>query len=146
MFDLNVDAITIIAALLHETYSLSDISLDIIENKFGETVKIIIDNLSKLKRLKLTDNNESSSIYLRKVLVGISEDVRVLIIKLADRLHNMRTADALPEDKRKQKINETMEVLIPIAHRLGINSIKSELEDLCLKYGKPDVYEEILEN
>ena len=143
--DLNVDAITIIAALLHETYSLSDISLDIIENKFGETVKIIIDNLSKLKRLKLTDNNESSSIYLRKVLVGISEDVRVLIIKLADRLHNMRTADALPEDKRKQKINETMEVLIPIAHRLGINSIKSELEDLCLKYGKPDVYEEILE-
>lgn len=143
--DLNVDALTIIAALLHETNSLCNISLDIIETKFGEPVKVIIDNLSKLNRLKLTDKNESASIYLRKVLVGISEDVRVLIIKLADRLHNMRTADALPEDKRKQKVNETMEVLIPIAHRLGINSIKSELEDLCLKYGKPTVYEEILE-
>ncbi len=143
--DLNVDATTIIAALLHETVYLSNISLELIETKYGSQVKIIIDNLMKLKKLKLTDYNESSSLYLRKVLVGISEDVRVLIIKLADRLHNMRTADALEEANRKQKANETMEVLIPIAHRLGINSIKSELEDLCLKHGKPDVYQEILD-
>ncbi|MDD2505263.1 MAG: RelA/SpoT family protein [Bacilli bacterium] len=143
--DLNVDATTIVAALLHETPTLSGVTLDFIETKYGTQVKIIIDNLIKLKKLKLTDYNESSSIYLRKVLVGISEDVRVLIIKLADRLHNMRTADALPESKRKQKAKETMEVLIPIAHRLGINSIKSELEDLCLKHGKPDIYNEILE-
>lgn len=143
--DLNVDATTIVAALIHETYHLSGVSLEIIEAKFGNQVKIIIDNLAKLKKLKLTDDNESSSIYLRKVLVGISEDVRVLIIKLADRLHNMRTADALNEKVRKQKAKETIEVLIPIAHRLGINSIKSELEDLCLKHSKPDIYNEILE-
>lgn len=143
--DLNVDATTIVGALIHETYHLSGVSLEIIEAKFGNQVKIIIDNLAKLKKLKLTDDNESSSIYLRKVLVGISEDVRVLIIKLADRLHNMRTADALNEKIRKQKAKETIEVLIPIAHRLGINSIKSELEDLCLKHSKPDIYNEILE-
>ena len=93
---LNVDSTTIVAALLHETPYLCDISLSIIEAKFGVTVKIIIDNLLTLKSVKLRDNNESSSIYLRKILVGLSEDVRVLIIKLADRLHNMRTADALP--------------------------------------------------
>ncbi|MFA6777726.1 MAG: HD domain-containing protein [Bacilli bacterium] len=143
--DLNVDATTIVAALIHETYLKCGVSLEIIEAKYGTQVMIIIDNLAKLKRLKLTDYNESSSIYLRKVLVGISKDVRVLIIKLADRLHNMRTADALDEAVRKQKANETIEVLIPIAHRLGINSIKSELEDLCLKHSKPDIYNEILE-
>ena len=143
--DLNADATTIIAALVHETIYLSGVSLELIEKKYGTDVRIILEGVSKLKKLKLTDYNESSSIYLRKVLVGLTEDVRVLIIKLADRLHNMRTADALEEVKRKQKTNETMEVLIPIAHRLGINSIKGELEDLCLKYSKPDVYEEILE-
>ncbi len=143
--DLNVDATTITAALLHETPHLCNTTLDFIETKYGTQVKVIIDNLLKLKRLKLTDYNESSSLYLRKVLVGISEDVRVLIIKLADRLHNMRTADALPEAKRKRFANETKEVLIPIAHRLGINSIKSELEDLCLRNLKPDIYNEILE-
>jgi len=143
--DLNVDATTIVAALLHETVFLSDVSLELLKEKFGADVANIVDNLSKLRKLKLTDHKESSSIYLRKVLVGISEDVRVLIIKLADRLHNMRTCDVLPEEKRKQKAMETSEVLIPIAHRLGINSIKSELEDLSLKHSKPEIYNEILE-
>ena len=143
--DLKVDATTIAAALLHETVSKSNISFDLIEKKFGLDIKIIIENLYKLRKVKLTDYTESSSIYLRKILVGLSEDFRVLIIKLADRLHNMRTADALTEEQRKQKATETIEVLIPIAHRLGINSIKSELEDLCLKYLKPDVYNDILD-
>lgn len=143
--DLNVDAVTLASSLLHETVVLCDISNDIIEKKFGYDIKVIVDNLNKLRKVKLIDYNESSSIYLRKILVGLSEDFRVLIIKLADRLHNMRTAYALPEEKRKHKAKETMEVLIPIAHRLGINSIKSELEDLCLKYLKPDIYQEILD-
>ena len=143
--DLKVDATTIAAALLHETVSKSNISFDLIEKKFGLDIKIIIENLYKLRKVKLTDYTESSSIYLRKILVGLSDDFRVLIIKLADRLHNMRTADALTEEQRKQKATETIEVLIPIAHRLGINSIKSELEDLCLKYLKPDVYNDILD-
>lgn len=143
--DINVDDTTIIAALVHETISESDATLEELENLFGTEVKVIVDSLTKINRLKLSDDSESSSIYLRKILVGLSEDARVLIIKLADRLHNMRTLYSLPEEKQKQKAMETMNVLIPIAHRLGINSIKSELEDLSLRYSKPDVYESILE-
>ena len=143
--DINVDETTIIAALIHETISESDATLESIEEKFGSSVANIVDNLTKINKLKLSDESESGSQYLRKVLVGLSEDVRVLIIKLADRLHNMRTLSSLPPEKQKQKATETMNVLIPIAHRLGINSIKSELEDLSLKYSKPEVYESILE-
>ena len=143
--NINVDDITIIAALIHETISESNATLVEIEEKFGKDVANIVDNLTKINKLKLSDDSESGANYLKKVLVGLSEDVRVLIIKLADRLHNMRTLSSLPADKQKQKATETMNVLIPIAHRLGINSIKSELEDLCLKYSKPDVYESILE-
>ncbi|MDD4706467.1 MAG: RelA/SpoT family protein [Bacilli bacterium] len=143
--DLNVDAITLASSLLHETIELCDVSNEILEKKFGHEVKVIVDNLYKLSKVNLNDNNDSSSIYLRKILVGLSEDFRVLLIKLSDRLDNMRTAYALPEAQRKQKAKETMDVLIPIAHRLGINNIKSELEDLCLKYLKPDIYQEILD-
>ena len=143
--DINVDDTTIIAALVHETISESDATVDELKNKFGSDVAKIVESLTKINRLKLNDDSESSSLYLRKILVGLSEDPRVLIIKLADRLHNMRTLYSLPEEKQKQKAMETMNVLIPIAHRLGINSIKSELEDLSLRYSKPDVYESILE-
>ena len=143
--DINVDDTTIIAALVHETISESDATLEELESNFGTDVKVIVDSLTKINRLKLSDDSESSSIYLRKILVGLSEDARVLIIKLADRLHNMRTLSSLPPEKQKQKATETMNVLIPIAHRLGINSIKSELEDLSLRYSKPEVYESILE-
>lgn len=143
--DLNVDDTTIVAALVHETISESDATLEELEKLFGKDVRIIVDNLTKINKLKLIDNSESSSLYLRKVLVGLSEDARVLIIKLADRLHNMRTLYSLSKEKQKQKAMETMNVLIPIAHRLGINSIKSELEDLSLKYSNPEVYQSILE-
>ena len=143
--DINVDDTTIVAALIHETMSESDATLEELESKFGNEVKTIVECLTKINKLKLNDDSESSSLYLRKVLVGLSEDARVLIIKLADRLHNMRTLSSLPVEKQKQKAMETMNVLIPIAHRLGINSIKSELEDLSLKYSKPDVYQDILD-
>lgn len=143
--NLNVDATTIIASLIHETIHNEGITLDIIQEKFGETVATIVDSLSKVNNLELTDDSESSAIYLRKVLVGLATDVRVLFIKLADRLHNMRTNYAINPKKQKQKAYETQAVLIPIAHRLGINSIKSELEDLCLYYTKPDVYQDILD-
>lgn len=143
--DLNVDYITIMGALLHETVNHADVTLEDIEKEFGKEVAKIVGSISKINKLELADNKESSAVYLRKVLVGLSEDVRVLFIKLADRLHNMRTIWALTPDEQKRKANETMSVLIPIAHRLGINSISSELEDLCLKYTKPDVYNDILE-
>ena len=142
--DLNVDKTTIIAALLHETISNGNASKEELEAKFGSEVALIVQSVSTLNKLELPDEKESSNIYLRKVLVGLSDDVRVLFVKLADRLHNMRTIWAVNPAKQKRKARETMNVLIPIAHRLGMYSIKSELEDLCLKYLKPDVYEDIL--
>ena len=141
--DLNVDAITIEAALLHEVLDNGEASVSELEEKFGETVATIVESVTKINKLELTDDSESSAIYLRKVLVGLATDVRVLFIKLADRLHNMRTNYAINPKKQKQKAYETQAVLIPIAHRLGINSIKSELEDLCLYYTKTDVNQEI---
>ncbi len=143
--ELNVDVVTIQAALLHEVINHSMTTKDELLEKFGFEIANIVDSISKINKLELSDNSESSAIYLRKVLVGIAEDVRVLFIKLADRLHNMRTAEYLSDEKRKQKANETMSVLVPIAHRLGINSIKSELENLSLMYLKPDAYRDILE-
>ena len=145
LMDLNVDDTTIIASLLHEVINNGNMTYDDIKDEFSEEVAKIVNSVSKINKLELPDNNESSIIYLRKILVGLAEDVRVLYIKLADRLHNMRTNWAIDKTKQKEKANETMTVLVPIAHRLGINSIKSELENLSLYYLKPDVYNDILE-
>ena len=145
LMDLNVDDVTIIAALIHEVINNGTKTYEDIVNDFDEEVAKIVLSVSKINKLELPDNNESSVIYLRKILVGLAEDVRVLYIKLADRLHNMRTNWAINPAKQKDKANETMSVLVPIAHRLGINSIKSELENLSLYYLKPDVYNDILE-
>lgn len=141
--NLNVDYITISAALLHETINHGDILKEELESKFGSTIADIVDTISKINKLELPNESESSAIYLRKVLVGLASDIRVIYIKLADRLHNMRTIWALDPEKQVKKANETMMVLIPVAHRLGINYFKSELEDLCLYYTKLDVYKEI---
>ena len=142
--ELNVDKTTIMAALLHEVINNGNTTEEELENAFGEEITKIVKSISTINKLELPDDKESSAIYLRKVLVGLSEDVRVLFIKLADRLHNMRTIWAVRPLKQKRKANETMNVLIPIAHRLGIYSIKSELEDLCLKYLKPEAYDDII--
>lgn len=140
---LNVDATTVVCALLHETIDHGSSSFEELEYLFGSDVYNIVLSLTKVNRLHLLDDSESSSLYLRKVLVALSEDVRVIILKLAGRVHNLRTNDGLPPDLRKQKALETWNVLIPIAHRLGINQLKSELEDLSFKYLKPDIYVDI---
>ena len=145
LMELNVDDTTIIASLLHEVINNGSKTYEDLVEDFGEDIAKIVLSVSKINKLELPDNNESSVIYLRKILVGLAEDVRVLYIKLADRLHNMRTNWAINPHKQKQKAEETMSVLVPIAHRLGINSIKSELENLSLYYLKPDVYNDILE-
>lgn len=145
LMELNVDDTTIIASLLHEVINNGSKTYEDLVEDFGEDIAKIVLSVSKINKLELPDNNESSVIYLRKILVGLAEDVRVLYIKLADRLHNMRTNWAINPQKQKQKSEETMSVLVPIAHRLGINSIKSELENLSLYYLKPDVYNDILE-
>ena len=142
---LNADYITISSALLHEVVNHGGATTKEVEENFGEEIGSIVSSISKINKLTLSDDKEASAINLRKVLVGLSSDVRVLFVKLADRLHNMRTIWALDTEAQKAKANETISVLIPIAHRLGINKIKAELEDLSLYYTKPDVYQDIEE-
>ncbi len=145
LMGLNVDTKTLVCALLHSILDYTDVTENEISSLFGaDTYKIIL-SLSKINHLEMIDESESAALYLRKVMVGLCEDVRVLFIKLADRLHNMRTFDAISKERQKKVANETLSVLVPIAHRLGINSIKSELENLCLYYLKPDVYQDILD-
>lgn len=141
--NLNTDAETVVSALVHETIDHGSSSFEELEELFGTDVKNIVASLTKVNRLHLLDASESSSLYLRKVLVALSEDVRVIILKLAGRVHNLRTNEGLSKEKQKQKALETWNVLIPIAHRLGINQLKSELEDLSFRYLKPDVYKDI---
>ena len=141
--NLNSDAITVIAALLHETITHGDATLEDLEENFGVQVRGIIESLMKINKLHLTDDSESSAINLRKILVALSEDVRVIIIKLASRLHNLRTREGLEPDLQVLKAKETKNVLIPIAHRLGINQLKSELEDLTFRILNPELYDQI---
>ena len=132
--EIKADAETIIAGLLHDVLEDTNTTKVEIEEKFGPTVLKLVDGVTKINSLNISTENEYLTSYYKKIIVGMSEDVRVIIIKLADRLHNMRTLDALPIPKQKEKAHETLEILAPIAHRLGMNKIKSELEDLSLKY------------
>lgn len=143
--DVNADGKAIAAALLHDTIEDSDSTYEEINNLFGEEVAKIVDGVTKINRLNFTTDSEQMAANQRKILVGLSSDVRVLIVKLADRLHNMRTLYVLSEAKQKRKAKETLEILTPVAHRLGMYKLKSELEDLSLRYLNPDAYYEIVE-
>ena len=136
---------TICAALLHDTVEDTSLTLDDIEKEFGKTIAILVDGVTKINKINFSTDNEATIAYHRKIFVGLSEDVRVIILKLADRLHNMRTLWALSEERQKKNAKETLEILTPIAHRLGIHKIKSELEDLSLRYLKPDAFYSIVE-
>lgn len=143
--EIYADSQTLATALLHDVINFTDTKIEDIENEFGSEIKNLVDGISRINKLSLSADNEALASYHKKILVGLSGDVRIIILKIADRLHNMRTLWAIPEHKRKEKAKETLEILAPIAHRLGINHIKSELEDLSLKYYKPDIYNDILE-
>ena len=143
--DINADYQTISAALMHDTIECCNVKKEEIENEFGIEIANLVDGVTKINRLNFNGDNEAMLANHRKILVGLTEDVRVIIIKLADRLHNMRTLWILSEKKQKENAKETLEILVPIAHRLGMNKIKSELEDLSLRYSKPDVYFSIVE-
>ena len=143
--DINADAQCLAAALLHDTIEDTDSTFKEIKELFGYEVASLVDGVTKINRLHFSNAGEQMAANQRKILVGLSEDVRVIIIKLADRLHNMRTLYVMPEEKQKKKSKETLEILTPVADRLGINKIKSELEDLSLRYLKPNVYFDIVE-
>ncbi len=142
---IKADFETLSAALLHDVVEDCNVSLEEIENEFGPNIESLVDGVTKISKLNFSHDNESVINNQRKILVGLSEDVRVIIIKLADRLNNMQTLYVHSEAKQKKIARETLDILTPIAGRLGINSIKQELEELCLRYLKPDEYYDIVE-
>lgn len=143
--NIEADVATICGALLHDVIEDCDVTKEEMEAEFGEEITILVDGVTKINRLNFDTASSATIANHKKILVGLCEDVRVIIIKLADRLDNMRTLWVHPEKKQKEKAKETLDILIPIAHRLGMNQMKSELEDLCLRYLKPDVYFSIVE-
>ncbi len=140
---LGMDTDSIIAALLHDVVEDTEITLEEISKEFGSDIALLIDGLTKLSKIKYSNREEQQAENLRKMLIAMSNDIRVIIIKLADRLHNMRTIDCMREQKRRDIALETMEVYAPIAHRLGITAVKEEMEDLSLRYLDPVGYAEI---
>ena len=143
VLDLGMDTESIAAALLHDVVEDTPITIDEVKSAFGAEVALLVDGVTKLTKIQFSSIEEQQAENLRKMLLAMSQDVRVMIIKLCDRLHNMRTGDAWPEQKRRDKARETMEVYAPIANRLGILNIKEELEDRSLHYLDPVGYEEI---
>lgn len=142
--DLHVDVQTIAAGLLHDVVEDTGISYNEIKKEFGEEIANMVDGVTKLSKVKYRNKEERQAESLRKMIVAMSKDIRVVIIKLADRLHNIRTLEYMPHEKQYQKAMETIEIYAPIANRLGMASIKWELEDLSLKYIDPEGYEDLL--
>jgi GTP pyrophosphokinase len=141
--ELHMDTPTLKAALLHDVVEDSDVTLDQVRERFGDEVAELVDGVTKLGKIEFESLSEAQSNNLRKMLIAMAKDIRVILIKLADRLHNMRTLAALPEDRRIDKARETMEIYAPLAHRLGISSIKWELEDLAFYYLEPHKFHQV---
>jgi len=139
----DVDLQTIEASLLHDVVEDTSVSLDTIKDKFGKEVALLVDGVSKISQIKFLSLEEWKLESLRKVLIAMASDFRVVFIKLADRLHNMRTLNYLPEEKRREIAKETMEIYVPLAHRLGIYTLKWELEDLAFKYLEPEIFQDL---
>ncbi|MDI6713372.1 MAG: HD domain-containing protein, partial [Anaerosomatales bacterium] len=141
--ELHLDTITLQAALLHDVVEDSGVKLSEIRARFGPEVASLVDGVTKLGRIKYSTVAEAQSQNLRKMLIAMAKDIRVILIKLADRLHNMRTLAALPPEKQREKAIETMEIYAPLAHRLGISQVKWELEDLAFFYLEPKKFDQI---
>lgn len=143
LFELGMDYESLIAALLHDTVEDTETGLDNISELFGTDVANLVDGVTKLGKVPLETKEERQAENIRKMFIAMSEDIRVVIIKLADRLHNMRTLEYMRDQKRRDKAQETLEIYAPIAHRLGIRTVKEELEDLAIRYLDPVGYMEI---
>ncbi len=143
--ELHMDSTTIAAGLLHDVVEDTEFTLEHLRTDFGDEIAELVDGVTKLGNVKFQSYEEQQVEYFRKMLLSMAKDIRVILIKLADRLHNMRTLDHLPEKKQQRIAKETREVYAPLAHRLGVNKAKIELEDLTLKYLEPTTYRELTE-
>ncbi len=141
--EMGMDTDSVVAALLHDTVEDTAVTLEDVKVNFGEEVMNLVDGLTKISKIVYTDREERQAENVRKMLIAMSNDIRVIIVKLADRVHNMRTIECVKEQKRRDKALECMEVYAPIAHRLGMKAIKDELEDLSMRYLDPIGYAEI---
>ena len=141
--DLKLDEATIAAAVLHDTVEDTAATLEEINKSFGPQIGSLVDGLTKIKRLDLVSKRAAQGENFRKLLLAIADDVRVLLVKLADRLHNMRTLQFMPPDKRKRIAEETLEIYAPLAGRMGIQEMREELEDLSFQHLHPEAYETI---
>ena len=142
--DLELDAETISAALLHDTVEDTNLTADEVKREFGPEVARLVDGVTKLGRISLRTDQQQQAENIRKMMVAMAEDLRVVLIKLADRLHNMRTLEPLAEPKRRKISRETLDIYAPLAHRLGIGQIKWELEDLAFRNLEPDAFEDVV--
>jgi len=144
-YEIGLDTTSIVAALLHDVVEDTDYTIEDIERLFGESVARIVNGLTKISHLKKEQNASVQAENFRKMLLTLNDDVRVILIKIADRLHNMQTMDAMPVHKQVKISSETLYIYAPLAHRLGLYNIKTELENLGLKYTEPEVYKDILD-
>ena len=143
--ELSMDVPTIIAGILHDIIEDTDVSYEQLAEIFGQEVADLVEGVTKLTKIQYKTKEERKAENLRKMVIAMSKDIRVIIIKLNDRLHNMRTLEYMSEAKKKEKATETLEIYAPIANRLGMFRIKSELEDLALKHLDPEGYYDLRE-
>lgn len=145
LIKLKMDIDSIMAGLLHDTVEDCDVAPEDIAKMFGQSVAQIVVGCTKISKIKFKTKEESQAENFRKMVVAMAQDLRVIIVKLSDRMHNMRTLQYMTKEKQQSKAQETLDIYVPLASRLGINSVKADLEDLCLRYIHPDIYYRLAE-